>query len=142
MRILPRITRPSLKPMRQKLRRLRRHLSVARVTLGVEWLIFGLTLLLALTGGRAAFIDEFGRRSDLIALMLLLALFASLHSLVKRRLLPRLERYFSPAPYDEHRIFFDLGQEARTAGSIDHLYQSIAARISESFEAGYVSIFI
>lgn len=127
--------------MRQKLRRLRRHLSVARVTLGVEWLIFGLTLLLALTGGRAAFIDEFGRRSDLIALMLLLALFASLHALVKRRLLPRLERYFSPAPYDEHRIFFDLGQEARTAGSIDHLYQSIAARISESFEAGYVSIF-
>ena len=127
--------------MRQKLRRLRRHLSVARVTLGVEWLIFGVALLLALTGDRAAFIDQFGRRGDLISLLLLLALFASLHALVKRRLLPRLERYFSPAPYDEHRIFFDLGQEARTAGSIDHLYESIAARISESFEAGYVSIF-
>src|SRR5215475_1752542 len=141
MRIFPRITRPSLKPLRQKLRRLSRHLSVARVTLGVEWLTFGAALLMALTGSRAAFIDGFGRRGDLIALMLLLALFASLHSIVKRRLLPRLERYFSPAPYDEHRIFFDLGQEARKAGSIDHLYESIAARISESFEAGYVSIF-
>ncbi len=141
MRILPRITKPSLKPMRQKLRRLSRHLTVARVTLGVEWLIFGMALSLALTGGRAAFIDQFGRRGDLIALLILFAVFAWLHSLVKRRLLPRLERYFSPAPYDEHRIFFDLGQEARTAGSIDQLYESIAARIRESFEAGYVSIF-
>jgi hypothetical protein len=42
--------------MRQKLRRLSRRLSVALVTLGVEWLIFGAALLMALTGGRAAFI--------------------------------------------------------------------------------------
>jgi sigma-B regulation protein RsbU (phosphoserine phosphatase) len=118
-----------------------RHLTVARVTLGVEGLIFGAALLFALTGGRAAFIDGLGRRGDLVASLLMLALFAWLHILVKRRLLPRLERYFSPKPYDEHRIFFDLGQEARTADSIDHLYESIAYRISESFEAGYVSIF-
>jgi len=141
MRIFPRITIPRLKPLRKKLRRLGRHLSVARVTLGVEWLIFGGALLLALTGARAAFIDRLGRRGDLVALLLLLALFAWLHTLVKRRLLPRLERYFSPAPYDEHRIFFDLGQDARTAESIDQLYQSIAARIGESFEAAHVSIF-
>ena len=127
--------------MRQKLRRLSRRLSVARVTLGVEWSIFGATLLTALTGSRAAFIDRFGRRGDLIALLLLLALFAWFHTLIKRLLLPRLERRFSPAPYDEHRIFFDLGQEARAAESIDHLYESIAARIGESFEAGHVSIF-
>jgi sigma-B regulation protein RsbU (phosphoserine phosphatase) len=118
-----------------------RHLSVARITLGVEVLIFGAALLIAFTGGRAVYIDGFGRRGDLVALLLLLALSAWLHTLVKRRLLPRLERYFSPAPYDEHRIFFDLGQEARTADSIDHLYESIAYRIGESFEAGYVSIF-
>jgi len=118
-----------------------RHLSVARVTFGVEWLIFGVILLLALTGSRAAFIDGFGRRGDLVVALLSLALFAWLHTLIKGRLLPRLERYFSPAPYDEHRILFDLGQEARTAQSIDQLYESIAARISESFEAGYVSIF-
>jgi len=142
MRILPRITRPSLKPMRRELRRLSRHLSVARVTFGVEWSIFSVALLLALTGDRAAFIDRLGRRGDLVALLLLLALFALLHTLVKRHLLPRLELYFSPAPYDEHRILFDLGQEARTAESIDQLYQSIAARISESFEAAYVSIFM
>jgi phosphoserine phosphatase RsbU/P len=127
--------------MRQKLRRLSRHLTVARVTLGVECGIYGGALLLALTGGRVAYIDRFGRRGDLVALSLFLALFAWLHMIVKRRLLPRLERYFSPAPYDEHRIFFDLGQEARTADSIDQLYESIAARIGESFEARHVSIF-
>jgi len=142
MRIFPRITIPRLKSLRKKLRRLGRHLSVARVTLGVEWLIFGGALLLALTGARAAFIDRLGRRGDLVALLLMLALFAWLHTLVKRRLLPRLERYFSPAPYDEHRILFDLGQEARTAESIDQLYESIAAQIGKSFEAGYVSIFV
>src|SRR5215470_12512330 len=142
MRIFPRINRPSLKPLRQRLRRMSRHLTVARVTLGVEGLIFGAALLFALTGGRAVFIDGFGRRGDLVALSLLIVLFAWLHALVKRRLLPRLERYFSPAPYDEHRIFFDLGQEARTAESIDHLYESIAVRIGESFEAGHVSIFV
>jgi phosphoserine phosphatase RsbU/P len=141
MRIFPRINRPSLKPLRQKLRRMSRHLTVARVTLGVECVIFSGALLFALTGGRAAFIDGFGRRGDLVALSLMLALFVRVHTLVKRRLLPRLELYFSPAPYDEHRILFDLGQEARTADSIDHLYESIAARIGESFEAGYVSIF-
>lgn len=118
-----------------------RHLSVARLTLGFEWLIFGVALALTLTGSRAAFIDRLGRRGDLLALLLLLALFAWFHLIVKRHLLPRLERYFSPAPYDEHRIFFDLGQEARTAESVDHLYESIAARIGESFEAGCVSIF-
>src|SRR5262245_43216948 len=141
MRIFPRINRPSLKPLRQKLRRMSRHLSVARVTLGVEGLIFGAVLLLVLTGSRAAFIDGCGPLGDLVALSLLLVFFAWLHTLIKGRLLPRLERYFSPAPYDEHRILFDLGQEARTAQSIDQLYESIAARISESFEAGYVSIF-
>src|SRR5262249_2834318 len=141
MRIFPRIKRPSLKPLRQNRRRMSRHLTLVSVTLGTEGLLYGSALLFALTGGRAVFIDGFGRRGDLVALSLLLVLFAWLHALIKRRLLPRLERYFSPAPYDARRIFFDLGQEARTADSIDHLYESIAYRVGESVETGYFSFF-
>src|SRR5690242_3495906 len=126
MRILPRISRPSLKPLRRTLRRLSRHLTVSRVTLIVEWLIFVAALLVILTGRRAAYLDQFGRRTDLVALLGLLALLALLHTLIKRHLLPRLERYFSPAPYDERRILFDLGQEVHSATSIEQLYQAIA----------------
>jgi sigma-B regulation protein RsbU (phosphoserine phosphatase) len=112
------------------------------VTFGLEWLLFIVALLIALTGDRAAIVDRFGPRADLAALALLLVLFVCLHRAVERRLLPRLERRFSPAPYDEHRILFDLGQEARKAESVDQLFESIAARIGESFEAAYVSIFV
>ena len=142
MRILPRFTRPSLKPLRRSLRRLSRHLTVRRVTLAVEWLLCAAALGYSLTGSRAAYIDQFGRRGDLIVLSGLLALLAALHAQVKRRWLPRLERYFSPAPYDEHRILFDLGQEVHTATGIEQLYQSIARRISESFEAADASLFV
>lgn len=142
MRILPRFTRPSLKPVRRALRRVGRHLTVARVTLIIEWSLFIAALLFVLTGRRAAYIDQFGRRGDLVVLLSLLALFAVLHALVKRHLLPRLERYFSPAPYDERRVLFDLGQEVYSATSIEQLYQSIAKRISETFEAADASIFV
>jgi sigma-B regulation protein RsbU (phosphoserine phosphatase) len=142
MRILPRFSRPSLKPLRQKLWRLSRRLTVRRATILIEWALFAGATLFALTGDRAAFVDRFGPRGDLIALSLLLGIFAGAHRTIERRLLPRLERRFSPAPYDEHRILFDLGQEARTAESVDQLYESIAARIGESFEAACVSIFV
>ncbi len=142
MRILPRLTLSNLKPLRLRLRRVRRNISVAHVTLIIELLFFGAVVILALTGKSSAWIDRFGRRADLIVLMILLALGALLHSLVKRHLVPRLEHYFSPVSYDEHRILFDLGQEARAATDVDHLFRSIASRIEETFQAEDVSIFV
>src|SRR5262245_16831427 len=142
MRIFPRFRLPRLRPLTRKLRRLRRYITVARVVVAVELAIFAGALMLLFSGSRSEFIDRFGRRGDLIVLLLLLAVFALVHSLLKRRLPPRFERYFSPAPYDERRILFDLSQEARAAASIDQLYSSIAARIGESFETSAVSIFV
>src|SRR6266542_4119562 len=84
MRTFPRFTRPSFKPVAQRLRRLRRHLSAPRVAVIVEWLIFGAVLLFALTGGRAAFLDAWGRRADLMVLALALALQAADASLFGR----------------------------------------------------------
>lgn len=142
MRIFPRFRRPRLKPVAQKLRRWRRHLSVPGAVVLVEGLIGGGILLFVLTGGRAAFVDAFGRRADLTALALAFALLAALHAVVKRYLLPRLERYFSPVSYDQRRILFDLGQEARRATDVNHLYRLIVSRIGEALQAADASLFV
>jgi phosphoserine phosphatase RsbU/P len=142
MRIFPRIRLPNLKPAANRLRRLRRHLSVARVAAIIEWLIFGTVLLFALTGGRAAFLDGFGQRADLVAMALALGFLALLHAAVKRYLLPPIERHFSPVRYDERRILFDLGQEARRATDIGHLFGLIVGRIGEALQAEDTSLFV
>src|SRR6266508_1191041 len=140
MRTFPRFTRPSFKPVAQRLRRLRRHLSAPRVAVIVEWLIFGAVLLFALTGGRAAFLDAWGRRADLMVLALALALLAALHTIVKRYLLPRIERYFSLVSQDERRILLDLGQDARRATNVDHLLHLIVSQIGEALQAADASL--
>ena len=142
MRVLPRFTIPKLKSLRRKWRRWQQHLSVARVTLGIELLVLTGALLFILSGNRVVFLDRLGSRVDMIVLVSLFLALALLHQLFKRYFLQRIEHYFSPAPYDERRILFDLGQEARTVASIDQLYESIAGRIAHSFEAGDVSIFV
>jgi sigma-B regulation protein RsbU (phosphoserine phosphatase) len=131
-----------LKTVRRRWRRWQEHLSVARVTRIVELSIFVSALWFMLTGSRVAFLDRIGSRGDWAVLIALLAALAFLHWLAKRQLLPRIERYFSPVAYDERRILFDLGQEARTVASVGELYESIARRIAASLEAGDVSIFV
>jgi len=121
---------------------LRRRVTVARTVLVLEWLIFGGLIVFALTGTRAAFADGLGDRADLVLLAAALALFGILHKLITRNLVPALERYFSPAPYDERRILFDLGLQARTATNIDQLYKLIVTSIGEALETESVSIFV
>ncbi|MBO0797287.1 MAG: hypothetical protein J2P31_00540 [Blastocatellia bacterium] len=142
MRIFPRIRLPNLKSWAQRLRRLRHHLTVARAAATIEWLIFISILLFVFSGRRAAFIDSFGQRADLIALALALGFLALLHSAMKRHLLPRIERYFSPVKYDERRILFDLSQEARRATDIDHLFGLIVGQIGETLQGGDASLLV
>jgi sigma-B regulation protein RsbU (phosphoserine phosphatase) len=142
MRVLPRIIGHHVWPILRKLRKWRRHVTVARALFAAEVLAFGGALLLVLTGSRAALLDELGPRADLGVAAAALGLFGALHALVRRRVQPVLERYFSPAPYDERRILFDLGLEARGATNIDHLYESIVDKIGHALEAEKVSIFV
>jgi phosphoserine phosphatase RsbU/P len=67
---------------------------------------------------------------------------ALFHAVLKRYLLPRIERYFSPVSYDERRILFDLGWEARRAIDTDHLFKLIIDQISEALQAEDASIFL
>lgn len=142
MRIIPRFARPRIRRFGRRLRRWGRYLSVARVILFLELLIVGGVLLLILTGSRAAWIDRIGHRADLVALVVVLALFGLLHFVARRIVVPALERRFAPAAYDERRILFDLGQEARGATHIDQVYRSIVHRIGEALQAENVSIFV
>jgi phosphoserine phosphatase RsbU/P len=99
-------------------------------------------LIFLLTGGRARWLERFGSHADVAAAILCLLLFGLLHSFVARRVVPLVTRRFSPLPYDERRMLFALGREARTATSINELYASVAGRIAESLEADDVSIFV
>lgn len=142
MRILPRFARPKVRALGRGLRRLRRYLSVARVVIIVELLLIIVVMIFLLTGGRGAFFDRIWNRADAIIIALAALGFFPLHLLVRRYILPRLEQYFNPVKYDERRILFDLGQEARAATSLDQLYRSIVTRIGEAFKSEDVSIFV
>ena len=142
MRVVPRIRIPKSRQIKRKLRQLRRHVTVARVVLAVELMLLTIALLAIYTGNGAVSLDRVGRRADSVALALVLVLFALFHIFVRKRIVPLLERYFLPAPYDERRILFDLGQEARAATNIDQLSQSIVNRIGEALGTENVSIFV
>jgi sigma-B regulation protein RsbU (phosphoserine phosphatase) len=142
MRVLPRIFWPTFRFRRQLWRSCRRFASVARVFAIVELLVFASVLVLAFSSKRLPLFDSLGRRGDVLLALILLGLFALLHSLTTRKLLTRLEHYFAPARYEERRIFFDLVRDMRNISSIDQLYQSVADQIRRSLEADNVSVFV
>jgi sigma-B regulation protein RsbU (phosphoserine phosphatase) len=142
MRVVPRIRIPKSRQIKRKLRQLRRHVTIARVLLAIELMLLAVALLVIYTGKGASALDRLGRRADSVAMAITLILFALFHVFIRKRIVPLLERYFLPAPYDERRILFDLGQEARAATNIDQLYHSIVSRIGEALSAENVSIFV
>ncbi|MBS1787006.1 MAG: SpoIIE family protein phosphatase [Acidobacteria bacterium] len=142
MRVFPRIQLPNSKLLWRRLQLIQRHLTVRGVTLTVELALASAALVVLYTGSRAVWLDGYGNRADLLAAALALILFGLIHATVKRRLLPRIERYFSPVKYDDRRILFDLGQEARAATDIEHLFKLIVAQIAAALQAEDVSIFV
>src|SRR4029078_4458418 len=84
----------------------------------------------------------FGSRTDAVASLLLVAAFLLVHVIARRRLLPKIERYYAPAPYDERKIFFDLGQGSQQVTSIDQLYQRVAERVRNALDASNAAIFV
>lgn len=142
MRVFPRIKLPNPKLLRRRLQLLKRHLSIRRVTLLVELTLAGAALLFLFTGSRAAWLDQYGKRADLLAASCALLGFALVHGFATRRLLPGLERRFAPVKYDDRRILFDLSQEARAATDIKHLFKLIVEQIGTALHAEDVSIFV
>jgi phosphoserine phosphatase RsbU/P len=142
MRVLPRIVRPTLKPLRQLSRKVRQGASVSRAALGVEALVFAAACFFLFTGRRGNWLDGWSGHADLVVALLLGITLFFLHRGLKKYVLPKIERYFSPIAYEDRHVLFSLGQEARSATNIQELYAAIARRIAASFEADNVSILV
>ena len=142
MRIFPRISWPRFKFRRQRfLRRLRR-ISISHLSLLLAAIIYGMLLLFVFTGGRNRLLTSIGQHADVYVSLLLLAVLALALRYARRRLIPRIEQHFFPKPYEERRILSSFGQEARTAASIDQLYEAIVSRIAHSFEADNAALLV
>jgi sigma-B regulation protein RsbU (phosphoserine phosphatase) len=133
---------PTPRAARRLWRQSKAHLSVRRVYYSVEFGIFVVLYSLTFSGNRLKFIDSLGRRSDLVVSLLLVSAFILLHVLARRLLLPRIERNYVPIPYDERKIFFDLGQGTQHVSTIDQLYQHLAIQIRDALEASNAAIFV
>jgi hypothetical protein len=130
---------PSLRRLTRRRRPWRQRLSVARAEFYAELLLCAAALTLLLTGGRARWLERLWSHADAAAAVLCVVLFVLLHSFVTRRVVPFVARRYSPTPYDERRILFDLSQEARTAKtaglSVDEIRDELVRRVA-SWSAG------
>jgi sigma-B regulation protein RsbU (phosphoserine phosphatase) len=113
---------------------------VARLAVIAECLIFSGLLLLVLAGWPS--VDSLGPRAHLAAVILAFPFLVAFHAFVKRYLLPRVEHYFTPVRYDERQILLHLGEEARGATNIDHLFRLIVSRVGEALQASDASLFV
>ncbi|HKY04371.1 MAG TPA: GAF domain-containing SpoIIE family protein phosphatase, partial [Blastocatellia bacterium] len=141
MRVFPLIRVPKARAFARRLRKLRRDLLFGRALLVVEFLVFAVALLVLLYRSRdfAEWVEE---HPFVATLILVTATFVLLHLALARRVRSVIERRFAPPPYDERRILFDLGQEARAATNIDELYNSIVFRIAAALQSSNVSVFV
>jgi len=101
---------PTRKAARRLWRKSKGHLSLRRIYYAVELVLFVTIYLVVFSGERLRTIDRWGGRMDAAISLLLVIAFIVIHVVARRRLLPKIESYYAPAPYDERKIFFDLGQ--------------------------------
>ena len=142
MRILPRLNVPTRKAARRLWRKSKARLNLRRIYYSVELFLFIAIYFVVFSGSRLRTLDTFGRRTDAIVSLLLVAAFILIHVIARRRLLPKIESYYAPAPYDERKIFFDLGQGSQNVTSIDQLYQRVAERVRTALDASNAAIFV
>jgi len=142
MRILPRVNLPTSKAARRLWRKSKARLNLRRIYYSVEVLLFIIIYFVVFSGDRLRTLDTFGHRTDAVVSLLLIAAFILIHITARRRLLPKIERYYAPAPYDERKIFFDLGQGSQNVTSIDQLYERVAERVRNALGASNAAIFV
>ena len=56
--------------------------------------------------------------------------------------MPKIESYYAPAPYDERKIFFDLGQAHNTSPASINFTNVVAERVRNALDASNAAIFV
>src|SRR5690242_751563 len=141
MRIMPRVQLPTSKAARRIWRKSKAHLKLRRIYYACEFLLFIVVYALVFSGSRLRALDAFGSRMDALVSLGLVGLFIVIHVVARRSLLPRIESHYAPAPYDERKIFFDLGPGSQHVTTIGDLYQHLAERIRRALDASNAAIF-
>ncbi len=142
MKRLQRIFYRRIHMLDRSTRRIRGYLTAARALLVLEGVALYGALIFALTKSHISLTSRFGSYVDTRAMILALGLLGLLQVFLNRRVVAALGRRFSPEAYDERRILFDLGQAARTATTIEQLYQLAVDKIKEALHTSNVSIFV
>ena len=141
MRILPRVQIPNPKAARRLWRKSKGYFKLRRIYYASELVLFTGIYFLVFSGSRLRAIDALGRRADMLITLALIATFILIHIAARRLLLPKIEGRYTPAPYDERKIFFDLGPGSQHVSSIGDLYQHLAERIRRALDASNAAIF-
>jgi phosphoserine phosphatase RsbU/P len=142
MKVFPGKVRSQIRALNRTVRQLSQKFSFASGLLLAESLLMLAALAFLLSGVRSASIDSLGSRADLMLAALALLLLGVAHFTLNKRLAQLIEIRAWPAKYDERRLLFDLGVEARAARDLNQLYGSIVARIREALQAEAASIFV
>src|ERR1051325_5059990 len=117
------------------------HIKLRRIYYSCEFVLFAAIYFLVFSGSRLRALDAFGSRMDALVSLGLAGLFIVIHVVARRSLLPRIESHYAPAPYDERKIFFDLGPGSQHVTTIGDLYQHLAERIRRALDASNAAIF-
>jgi sigma-B regulation protein RsbU (phosphoserine phosphatase) len=142
MKRLRRIVSQRVRASGRRLRRRARRLSPARIVRILEIAALCALLAFGLTGSRAAFLDQYGRRADLALFVGALILVALLDALLIRRVSNVFGRRFLLEAYDERRILSDLGHAARGVTTIEQLFKLSVEKIQSALRTENVSIFV
>lgn len=141
MRILPRVQLPTIKAARRMWRKSKAHLNLHRIYYTSEFILFTAIYVFVFSGSRLRAIDAAGSRMDALVSLGLVTAFLIIHVVARRFLLPKIESHYAPAPYDERKIFFDLGPGSQHVATIGDLYHHLAERIRRALDASNAAIF-
>jgi sigma-B regulation protein RsbU (phosphoserine phosphatase) len=129
-------------PARFLIRRSVRYLLVSNGFRLLQALTIFAALMFVLTGRRIAFIDHYGNRADIVASIFATVTAIALLSLLNRRVMIFIDRYFFREAYDAEFILTALGEAIPTLTKTKQLVELVAGKIRDALHPENITIFL